>query len=119
MGTPATKRKAVDLSLHGDLVNKYRQAVQDEKAIKAYKERLGAQLKKLMGKNEEAEFDGIPVFTYAKTDSFAWAKFVTEHGDIADRYRITVAKETYDFDKIRAEHPALVAPFQTRQFLVK
>lgn len=119
MGTPASKRKVIDLSLHADLIKKYRQAVQDEKTIKAYREKLGNQLKRLMGKAEEAEMDGTPVLTYARTESFAWAKFIEQHGDIADKYRIVVEKETYDFDKIRAEHPTLVAPFQTRQFLVK
>lgn len=119
MGTPVSKRKTVDLSVHADLVNKYRQAVQDEKTIKAYREKLGNQLKKLMGKAEQAEVDGTPVLTYARTESFAWSKFLEEHGDIAEKYKITVTKDTYDFEAIQRDHAAIVAPFQTRQFLVK
>ena len=119
MGTPTSKRKTVDLTKHAELVRLYRQAIQDEKAIKAYKDNLGGKLRKLIGNAEQAEVNGVPVLTYARTESWAWAKFAETHPEIADKYRITVTKEGLDTDKILADHPALVAAFQSRQFLVK
>lgn len=119
MGTPAAKRKVINLSRYAEDMRNLRQAREDKKKIEAYIKTLETRLKKAAGNAESAEIDGVEAFTYAKTESFAWAKFIEEHGDIADKYRITVEKETYDFDAIRADHPTLVAPFQTRQFLVK
>lgn len=119
MGTPTVKRKTVDLSAHADLVRAYRQACEDEKAIKAFKDKLGKQLRKKMGNAEQAEVAGVPVFTYARTEAIAWAKFVEAHGDIAERYKIVVEKETFDFDALAKQHLALVEPFRVRQFLVK
>lgn len=119
MGTPMDKRRTVDLSRHADLVRAYRKAVEDEKTIKAYKDKLGKQLRKIMGKAEIAEVAGVAVFTYAATDSYAWARFAEEHGDIADKYKIMVTKEGLDTDGLLRDHPTLVRDFRSRQFLVK
>ena len=72
-----------------------------------------------MGKAEVGKINGVVAFTYAKTDSYAWAKFATEHGDIADRYKVEVTKVELDKDKLLAEHGGLLEEFRTRQFLSK
>lgn len=119
MGTPTAQRKTVDLTKDAELVRLYRQACEDEKKLKAYKDRLGVQLRRKMGKAEVAEVAGVPVFTYVATDSYAWARFVEEHGAIADQYLRPVQKMELDKDRLLEDHGGLLAQFRSRQFLVK
>lgn len=119
MGTPVKNRKVVDLTKDAELVRLYRQACEDEKKIKAYKDRLAAQLRKKMGKAEVAEVGGVPVFTYAATESWAWARFVEEHGAIADQYMRPVQKMELDKERLLNDHGGLLEGFRSRQFLVK
>lgn len=119
MGTPA--RKTIDISSAEirEIQAKIRQANIDIAAMEAYRDGLVAKVKKRMGNAEEMKIDGVLAFTYAPTKGYSWAKFVTEHGDIADRYKIPVTKEELDKEGLLRDHATLLAPFQTRQFLVK
>lgn len=119
MGTPRSKRKAVELSRLAQVSANYRQALADIKQMQAYADGLKKQLVKGIGNAEEATIGGVLMYTYAKTGSYAWAKFAEEHGEIADKYRIVVQKEGLDTEAILRDHPNLVADYQSRQFLVK
>lgn len=121
MATPATKRKTVNLSRLAELNRNLRQAIEDEKKIVAYKKALIKQVQAEMKKKdaEVAEIDGIEVFTWAKTDGFAWAKFVEEHPQIAGQCMKHEWVEVLDKDKVKAEHSGILEEFRTRTFLVK
>lgn len=120
MGTPAT-RKTIDVSGAEirEIRDKIRQANIDIAAMEAYRDGLVAKVKKRMGKAEEMKIDGVLAFTYAPTKGYSWARFATEHGDIADRYKIKVEKEELDKEGLLRDHAGLLAPFQTKQFLIK
>lgn len=119
MGTPAKNRKSVELgSLEAD-VNNYKQALQDIKQMEAYAAGLKKKIIKKIGNAEEATLGGVLAFTYARTGSFRWAEFATEHPQIADQYKVQVTQEVLDKDKLLADHGAILADYQSRQFLVK
>lgn len=119
VATPTKQRKTADLSRLRELNKNLRTAREDKKKIDAYISALESEIKDAMGDDEEAKIDGVLAFTYARTDSFAWGDFAKAHPDLANSYRKNEWKEVLDKDKLLAEHPTLVAPFQTRQFLVK
>lgn len=120
MGTPAERKtiNATGAEIR-ELQAKVRQANLDIAAMEAYRDDLVAKIKKRMGKAEEMKIDGVLAFTYAPTKGYAWAKFATEHGDIADRYKVKVIKEELDKEALLKDHGTLLAPFQTKQFLIK
>lgn len=119
MGTPNAKRKVVNLSRYAEDLRNLKQAKEDLKKVTAYIKTLEGRLKKAAGAAEVAEVDGVEAFTYAYTDSYRWAEFVTENGDIAGKYKIKVEKEELDKEALLAEHYGLLQSFRTRQFLVK
>lgn len=119
VATPTSKRKTADLSRLAELNKNYRQGLEDLKVLQAYLDSLATQIKKAMGSAHEAKIDGVLAFTYAPTKSYAWGEFAKEHPEIAETYRVKVVKEEVDKDRILREHPTLVEPFRTRQFLVK
>lgn len=119
MGTPATKRKVANLSRYAEDMANLKQAREDKKKIEAYISGLEKRLKKAIGDAESAEIDGVEVFTYAKTDSYRWAEFLAENGEIADKYKIEVKKLELDKDALLRDHGGLLQAFRTRQFLVK
>src|SRR5690349_15356347 len=121
MGTPASKAKTINVVGNeiAELQRNLHQALADEKRIKAYIADLKARIKKRMGDAGTMKVNGVVAFTWAPTESFAWSKFAEEHGDIAERYKVTVEKEVLDTTRLSKEHPTLVEPFRTRQFLVK
>lgn len=119
MGTPAKQRKTANLSRYAEDMRNLRQAREDKKKIEAYIKGLEARLKKAAGNAEVAEIDGVEVFTYAYTDSYRWAEFVNENGQIAEKYKVVVEKEELDKESLLRDHGALLQAFRTRQFLVK
>jgi predicted transcriptional regulator len=119
VATPTKQRKTADLSRLRELNKNVRQAREDKKKIEAYIDALEAEIKEAMGDDEEAKIDGVLAFTYAKTNSFAWGEFAKAHPEIADSFKKHEWKEVLDKDALLAAHPTLVAPFRTRQFLVK
>lgn len=119
MGTPAHKRTVADLSRIEILDVNLRKALEDLAVLTAYINKLRGQIKAEMGDHEVAEINGVVRYTYARTDSYQWGKFAEEHGDIADKYKITVEQVVLDKDKLLAEHPAILADYRSRQFLVK
>ena len=119
MGTPATKRKVANLSRYAEDFRNLRQAREDKKKIEAYISTLEKRLKKAIGDAESAEIDGVEVFTYARTDSYRWAEFISENGVIADKYKIKQEVEVLDKEALLAGHGGLLQAFRTRQFLVK
>lgn len=119
MGTPEKKTVNVNSAEIRELRDKIRQATLDIAAMQAYKDDLVAKVQKRMGDATELKIDGVLTFTYTPTKSYAWAQFAKAHPDIAETYTITVPKEELDKAKLIKDHPTLVAPFQSRQFLVK
>lgn len=121
MATPAKDRKTVEFNdaKTVELRRLYVQAIEDEKKIVAYRKALGDKLKKRMGDAEELKIGGVLAFTYAKTDSYAWAEFSKAHPEIAESFTVKVEKDVLDKDRLLAVHGTLLAEFQTRQFLVK
>lgn len=121
MGTPATKnRKTVELgsALAADVAN-YHQALRDIKQMQAYADGLKKKIIKRIGNAEEATVGGVLAFTYAKTGSYRWAEFAAEHPQIAEKYKIQVVQEVLDKDQLLTDHAAILADYQSRQFLVK
>lgn len=119
MGTPAKNRKAANLGRYAEDLKNLRQARDDRKQIDAYIRGLEARLKKALGDAEVAEINGVEVITYAKTDSYRWAEFATEHGQIAEKYKVLVQQEILDKDALLRDHASLLQDFRARQFLVK
>lgn len=119
VATPTKQRKTADLSRLRELNKNVRQAREDKKKIEAYIAALESDIKDAMGDDEEAKIDGVLAFTYAKTDSFAWGEFAKAHPEIAESYKTHEWKEVLDKKRLLEEHSVLVAPFRTRQFLVK
>jgi hypothetical protein len=121
MATPVKDRKTIELNdaKTVELRRLLLQAREDEKKIVAYRKALEDKLKKRMGEAEELKIGGVLAFTYAKTDSYAWAEFSKAHPEIAETYTVSIAKDVLDKDRLLADHGALLAEFQTRNFLVK
>lgn len=119
MGTPASKRKIVDLSRYAEVYRNLKQAEEDKKKLDAYIAGLKDQLKKAVGKADGAKIDGVLAFTFAPSDSYAVAKFAEEYPEIAEQFKVEVVKETIDVSALLKTHPTLLEPFRTRVFLVK
>lgn len=119
MGTPAKSRKTANLSRYAQDMANLRQAKADKKKIDAYIRGLEQRLQKAAGAAEVAEIDGVEAFTYAYTDSYRWAEFASEHGQIAEKYKVMVQQEALDKEALLRDHASLLQEFRTRQFLVK
>ncbi len=119
MGTPEKKTVNVNSAEMRELRDKIRQANLDIAAMTAYRDDLVAKVQKRMGDATDLKVDGVLAFTYTPTKSFRWAEFAKAHPEIAETYTITVPKDELDKARLLKEHPTLVAPFQSRQFLVK
>lgn len=119
MTTPTKDREVADISRLAELNKNLRTALAEAKEIEAYIDGLKAQIKEHMGDKEVAKINGVVMFTYAKTDGYAWGEFRKAHPEIAQAYTITVSKEALDTERLLKEQATLAAEFQTRQFLVK
>lgn len=119
MATPTALRQTADLSTLAALDVALRNALEDQKKLDAYIKDLKTRIQAKMGDAEQAEIEGVLRYTYAKSDNWAVGKFAEAHPDIAESYKIQVTKEVYDVEGLLKDHPTLMAPFQTRTFLVK
>lgn len=120
MATPVALRKTINANADlAELHTLLLKAMEDEKLLAAYKKDLIGRIQKKMGNAEALKVNGVLRFTWAKTDSYAWGKFAEQYPDLAETYRVQVTKDEIDKDRLLKEHPNLVAPFQTRMFLVK
>lgn len=119
MTTPVDERKVADLSRMAQLDTALRKAREDRKQLEAYIDDLEARIQAEMGDAEVAKVEGVERYTWARSDSYAVGRFRAAHPEIAQAYTIMVEKPVLDVERLLREQKALIAPFQTRVFLVK
>ncbi len=93
-----------------------REARRQAAELIAFAEDIEEQIKTAMGTASKATLFGVPVFTYAPKNAYAWRKFQDAHPHIARQYIEPVVQDVLNREKLLAEQGDLLAEFQTREF---
>lgn len=92
------------------------EAREKAKQLIAFAEEQEQIVKDAMGDAEQATVFGVPVFTYAWKDSYALARFKSDHPHIARNYVVIEPKEVLDKERLLKEQGDILRQYQTREF---
>lgn len=79
-----------------------------------YQKRLEAELAALMGNATTGVIDGKEVLTYEPRDQFAHARFIKDHGELAQVFMRTAEIQELDWRALLAAEPEIAGPYVTR-----
>lgn len=118
MAIKVDNRESVKLDRIAAKYAQLKQARQDIAEMKAFADKLEAEIQRAMKDAEVGLINGAKVIYWSPADDYAWAQFRDANPDIYQQFLIPTTTEVLDKEALKSAHPGLLKPFQKRPFKV-